>query len=91
MEEIYATPERTDTPVRVGTPTRTIALRRLTFYLEDQANKILEEPDIMPRMEVPSSPVYETPEEPPNTPEEPPRRSQRTRRAPARFGNPIME
>ena len=36
-------------------------------------------------------PVYENTEEPPNTPEEPPRRSQRTRRAPVRFGNPIME
>ena len=36
-------------------------------------------------------PVYENTEEPPNTPEELPRRSQRTRRAPVRFGDPIME
>ena len=54
-----------------------------------------EEPDNAPRTE---EPMHETtgeppvtPEEPPNTPEEPLRRSQRTRKAPERFGNPIME
>ena len=47
-----------------------------------------EEPDNAPRTE---EPMHETTGEPPNTPEEPLRRSQRTRKAPERFGNPIME
>ena len=51
-------------------------------------NGTQQEPDNALRVE---EPVYETPEEPPNTPEEPLRRSQRTRRAPVRFGDPIME
>ena len=61
-----------------STPEREIAPENVTQQEMDDA----------PRTE---EPVHENTEEPPNPPEEQLRRSQRTRRPPVRFGNPVME
>ena len=78
MAEIPGTPGRADTPARRVTP------RRVDFDLEDQVDEIPEDVDIVPRVEVPSPEEFQTPEESP-------RRPQRTRRAPAKFDDFVME
>ena len=65
-------------------PKRTAVPRRVTLNLGDQDNGTQQEPDIAPRVEEPSSPVYGTPEESPGRPT-------RDRRPPSRFKDFIME
>ena len=78
VAEIPGTPDKANTPARRVTP------QRVRFNLEDESARTPEEPDIVPRGEVPPTPEFQTPDEMP-------RRPTRERRAPARFADYVME